>query len=741
MNRVAVIGAGMTRFVRRAEETPGELAAQAVEMALADAGLTMDDIDAVCLGTAPDAFDGIHMNGENLIAGSAGTGKPFLRHFVGGGTGVFSSIHGWMHVASGKFRTCLVVTEEKMSPCVPHPAGAFLTIFDHTTEQPLELTLIHIFAIEMARFMHTYGYTEEEIAQVSVNHKRNALDHPAAQIAEDITVKDVMNSTMLSWPVKRFDISPTSDGAVAIVLANESVARARGVTPAYIDGVGFRLDTAYWCTRDLAYPDYVAMAAGDAYRMAGIARPEDQIDVWEPYDPFDYKALHHMNALLLDRSGQKVKRLLAEGALERSGSHPMCPSGGALGVGNPIAATGLMKIAELYFQLTGQAGKRQVADAHRGIAQAWGDLMQVGTVVVMSGEGSAPTAASNWAEKTAEDLPGTAIKRVQDVPHVEYQPELTYSWDNGFALTTYLQGFAEGKIRASYCSGCDRFMIPARPFCELCNLRAVDRYFDMPDTGTVETFTISHVDWSSAPLPDGQVNVFAVIAIDGAPEHMGLIHLLGEVDPQEVEIGMRVEAVWKPAEERKGSVTDLRYFRPVPGPKKSLFRRSKGEAQPEAAEPIEIKPVEITSVSAGSVPGRIPLDYAYTVGIGGKRFYADLAAGKLSGTACDECAEVLVPPAAFCEGCLTTLDPEAAAVDLDPASGVVAAATLVFEDRRGDTLDEPVWVVQVEFPEVIGSVFGKMAYAGVRVSAGIPVAIVATAGVGPEHVTFTPLGE
>ncbi|MBM4320870.1 MAG: thiolase domain-containing protein, partial [Deltaproteobacteria bacterium] len=190
--RVAVIGAGMTRFVRRAEESTGELASRAVQMALEDAGLTIDDIDAVCLGTAPDAFDGIHMKGENLIAGAGAANKPYLRHFVGGGTGVMSPIHGWMHVASGKFRTCLVVTEEKMSPCVPHPAGAFITIFDRTTEQALELTLIHIFALEMCRFMHIYGYSEEDIARISVLCKKNALDHPAAQIAQAITVEDVM---------------------------------------------------------------------------------------------------------------------------------------------------------------------------------------------------------------------------------------------------------------------------------------------------------------------------------------------------------------------------------------------------------------------------------------------------------------------------------------------------------------------------------------------------------------------
>lgn len=726
MSRVAVIGAGMTRFVRRAEETPGELTARAVEMALADAGMTIDDIDAVCLGTAPDAFDGIHMNGENLIAGAGGSGKPYMRHFVGGGTGVFSPIHGWMHVASGKFETCLVVTEEKMSPCVPHPAGAFLTIFDHTTEQPLELTLIHIFALEMARFMHAYGYTEEEIAQVSVNHKKNALGHPAAQLAEEITVADVMNSTLLSWPVKRYDISPTSDGAAAIVLATEDVARARGMTPVWIDGVGFRLDTAYWCTRDLAFPEYVAMAARDAYRMAGIIRPEDQIDLWEPYDPFDYKALHHMNGLLQDRTGKTVKRLLAEGALERDGSHPMCPSGGALGVGNPIAATGLMKIAELYFQLSGQAGARQVPkDVRRGIAQAWGDLMQVGTVVIMSGEGSSPLRRSAWSDMRPTDLPGTAIKSVDEVPHVAYEPELTYEWDNGLALTTYLEGFKEGRIRGSYCPRCDRVLIPARSFCELCSLRSVDRYYDLPDTGVVQTYTISHVDWASAPLPDGEVNIFAVIAIDGAGEHMGLVHRLGDVDPDDVEIGMRVKAVWKPRNRRKGTVTDIVHFAPVP------------EGEDVDAEIVPVKPEGLTSVSAGSFPGKIPLDYVYTMGLGGKRFYGDLAVGKLSATECPECRQKLVPPAAFCELCLRSLDPDGDGVEVDPASGVVVAATLVFEDRKGRLLDQPVWVVQVEFPDAEGSLFGRITVPdGTPVVAGMPVRVTATEEVGPQHVAF-----
>jgi len=729
MSRVAVIGAGMTRFVRRAEETPGELAAQAVEMALADAGLEMKDIDSVCLGTAPDAFDGIHMNGENLIAGAGANRKPYLRHFVGGGTGIMSPIHGWMHVASGKFKNCLVVTEEKMSPCVPHPAGAFITIFDHTTEQPLELTLIHIFAIEMARFMAVYGYKEEEIALVSVQNKLNALDHPAAQIAQKITVEDVMNSRLLSWPVKRLDISPTSDGAVAIVLANEQIARSHCKAPAFIDGVGFRLDTAYWCTRDLGFPTYVSMAARDAYKMAGITKPEDEIDVWEPYDPFAYKALHHMNGLLMDKTGRKTKDLLLSGAFARDGSHPMCPSGGALGVGNPIAATGLMKVAELYFQLTGQAGKRQVKKtAHRGITQAWGDLMQVGTVVLMSGEGGMPIYPSNWRDKKAEDLPGTALKDVKDVPHVDYSPDLSYSWDNGFALTTYLDGFKHGKIRGSRCSECGRTMIPARAFCEICNLRAVHDYYDLADTGTVETFTLSHVNWASAPLPEGQVNIFAVIAIDGITEKMGLCHMLGEVDPKEVKVGMRVKAVWKPAEERVGTVTDILHFRPL-----------KADEEPTDVTPMPIKPKELTSITAKSFPGRIPLDYAYTAGIGGRKFYEDLAQGKLTGTYCEKTDTVVIPASGFCEVGMHMIDPVAQARELDPKSGRVTAVTLVFEDRSGELLDMPVWIANVEFEGAAGSLFGRLLVDDPEeVDIGMPVELVATDKVGPEHVAFKP---
>ena len=128
--RVAVIGAGMTLFRRNLKETGKELAYEASKMALDQAGLELGDIKSVVMGTAPDAFDGVHMKGEYLADGAGGYRKPYSRVFVGGGTGVFTIDAGWWHVASGQFDTCLVVAEEKMSSCYPHPAYAFTTIFD-----------------------------------------------------------------------------------------------------------------------------------------------------------------------------------------------------------------------------------------------------------------------------------------------------------------------------------------------------------------------------------------------------------------------------------------------------------------------------------------------------------------------------------------------------------------------------------------------------------------------------------
>ena len=561
--RVAVVGAGMTRFMRRAQETGKELAWEAARAALDSCELTLADVDAVCLTSAPDAFDGVHMKGEYLSDGAGGFGKPFIRTYVGGGSGVFTAIQGWYTVASGMFDVALLVAEEKMSSTQPHPQGAFLTIFDNILERPLGPNLLWIFALEMNRYMSVHGLDKRDIASVAVKNKRNAAEHPAALLGQaDITVDDVLASEVLAWPVQRLDVSPISDGAVAVVVASEEAAKRITDRPVWIEGVGWNLDSTYWTNRDLVYPEYVENAARMAYDMAGVKEPRKQIHVAEPYDPFDYKELHHLEGLLLFDKG-KAPEAARDGVLDRDGDLPSCPSGGLLGVGNPIAAAGLMKVAELFWQLRGEAGARQVPGTpERGVAQAWGDLMQVGTVVVMGTDPGSPKATAGLPvvqtppyTSGGHPLSDAAFRTA--VGAVDHRLGARYSWDAGVAVGRFLDGLSAGKILGRECRSCERVLVPPRMFCERC-FRETDRWIEVEHTGAVQTYSICHVSWDMQPLEPPEIP--AVVSIDGSDG--GLLHLLGEVDPDDVRIGMDVEAVWKPVGERTGSILDIDHFRP-----------------------------------------------------------------------------------------------------------------------------------------------------------------------------------
>ena len=165
------------------------------------------------------------MKGEYLSDGAGAFGKPFMRTYVGGGSGVFTAIQAYYTVASGMADVVLAVAEEKMSSTQPHLQGAFLTIFN-VLERPLGPNLLWIFALEMNRYMTVHGIDKRDIAAVAGKNKQNAADHPAALLGQaDITVEDVLASETLAWPVQRLDVSPISDAAVALVVASEDAAK------------------------------------------------------------------------------------------------------------------------------------------------------------------------------------------------------------------------------------------------------------------------------------------------------------------------------------------------------------------------------------------------------------------------------------------------------------------------------------------------------------------------------------
>ncbi len=139
----------------------------------------------------------------------------------------------------------------------------------------------------------------------------------------------------------------------------------------------------------------------------------------------------------------------------------------------------------------------------------------------------------------------------------EYAVE--YDWDSGVAIGAYLEGLKNGKLLASYSPSSDRTVVPPRTFDEL-TWEEIDDLRDLPGTGRVNTFSLCYVNWDASRRDDPLIP--AVIELDGASEGMGILHMLAEVDPDNVSLGMAVEAVWKPEAERQGAITDILYFRP-----------------------------------------------------------------------------------------------------------------------------------------------------------------------------------
>ena len=150
--------------------------------------------------------------------------------------------------------------------------------------------------------------------------------------------------------------------------------------------------------------------------------------------------------------------------------------------------------------------------------------------------------------------------REKKVLYNEWNPNARYAWDTGVAIGRYLAGLKAGTLTGVRCHRCRRTVIPPRNFCEWC-FRPMDDWVALPDTGTVNTFSLCYVTWDMRYLTDPEIP--AVIDIDGTRPALGIMHMLSEVQPDDVQIGMRVKAVWKPAGEREGSILDIRYFKPL----------------------------------------------------------------------------------------------------------------------------------------------------------------------------------
>lgn len=382
--RVAVTGTGQTKHTsRRKDVNMAEMVREAGVRAVEDAGITLKDVDAVVMGSAPEIFEGIG-SPENWVGMALGaSGKPLLRIHTGGTVGASTTIAGFYHVASGVYDTVLAVAYEKLSDGVAQ--YGLSACYDPLWDRDFACGAPALVALQSRQYLARYPQiTEEHGAMVAVKNRKNALLNPYAQLQLEITIEDVMNSAPVATPLKLLDCCPTSDGAAAVVIASEEKARSMTRRPAWFAGVGTCTESPYVPHVDMAYPQSCVRAAQHAYEMAWIYDPKNDLDVAEVYEAFSFQELIWCEALGFCQPGEGGK-LIESGETRMDGGFPINPSGGVLSA-NPIGASAMIRQLEAASQVMGKAGDHQIPGVRKALAHSWGGAIQFGTVTIFSSE-------------------------------------------------------------------------------------------------------------------------------------------------------------------------------------------------------------------------------------------------------------------------------------------------------------------------------------------------------------------
>ncbi|MDO9228551.1 MAG: thiolase family protein [Syntrophales bacterium] len=363
-DRVAIVGIAQTKFApKRVDVSCGEMAYEVIEEVLRQTGLEMKkDIDNA-ISCSHDIWDGQTISNIGITDVIGGHLRSEEKMALDGSTAVY---YGTIGILSGEFDCTLLMAHTKMSQTNRNIVNN--DAFDPIYTRLLGFDYTSAAALQVRRYMYKYGITPEQIARVVVKNLGNAKLNPVAHQSGNLTVAEVLSSPLVASPLRKLDIAPDTDGAVAMILASEKRARKITKNPVWIRGIGACYDAHYLGDRDLADVFALQKAAGQAYRMAGIKNPRRQIDVAEVGDDFSYQELLWMEGLGLCERGGAAKMLEA-GATEIKGRLPVNPSGGLLG-GVPINVYGLNRVAEAALQVMGQAGDHQVKkDVKIAVAQ------------------------------------------------------------------------------------------------------------------------------------------------------------------------------------------------------------------------------------------------------------------------------------------------------------------------------------------------------------------------------------
>jgi acetyl-CoA C-acetyltransferase len=386
-DKVAILGMGCSRFGERWDSGGGELMAEAFEEALADAGIERKQIEAARLGSCMDAVN----IGNSAIPASTAlrlNGIPFSRVENMCATGTEALRGAAYAVASGAVDIALAIGAEKLKDTgyggLPPPfKGTFNDMWMPMGSAPAG------FAQLADGYRARYGTSREDlkraISHVSWKSHQNGVHSPKAHFRKAVPMETICNAPMISDPLGLFDCSGVSDGSACAIVTTPEIARAMGKRDMVtIKALQLSISSGQETTMnewDGSYVQNTRNAASRAYKEAGISNPRQQLNLTEVHDCFSITELVTMEDLFISDDGRAVHDIL-DGAYDATGKIPCQIDGGLKCFGHPIGASGLRMAYEIYTQLLGRAGARQLKNPSLGLTHNLGGVPYQGIAAI-----------------------------------------------------------------------------------------------------------------------------------------------------------------------------------------------------------------------------------------------------------------------------------------------------------------------------------------------------------------------
>ena len=379
MRPVVVSGVGMIPFERRDEDSLVDMMAMAGLRAMDDVGLGDRPVDSVYVGNMASGLFNHQVSVASALVDRLSLMPAAADRIENGPASGGSAVkNGFLAVASGFNDVVLVVGGEKMREVIGPRATDIVACMTHPmAEYIYGVTLPAMAGMFTRLYMEKYGVTRKHLTEVAVKNQENGLLNPYAHIQMKITMEGTLthpqahvNNPVVADPIHLYDCCPVSDGAAAVLLTTDEIAKELGKPSVYIAGVGQATDTHTLQERsDPTELKAVQVASQKAFEMAGLT-PQD-IDVAELHDAFTILEIAESEQAGFFPLGEGGKAVDA-GETRIGGSLPINPSGGLKARGHPVGATGVAQVVELVWQLRNEAGEHQVEDASKGFSLNFG---------------------------------------------------------------------------------------------------------------------------------------------------------------------------------------------------------------------------------------------------------------------------------------------------------------------------------------------------------------------------------